>query len=401
MAKFLKQLLEKIINLTLRKTIFIYMLISLVVSFILSAMIVQTALHTQNHIWIKYIDRDIYYQEINGEGADYTVSIKRPSSIEMTSLDNKISEFCDFLQTYTILIITTLNNTFMILIFYRAKLKKPIEELHHASQKIAKNDLDIPIIYQNQDEMGQLCKEFDHMRKQLVQNNKQLWSMIEEEKILRSAISHDIRSPLAVLKGYQEMLIEYVPDGTLDTEKTVQMLEAGMRQINRIDEFIITMSKLNSLEHRELKVQSFSLEELRTNLQSEVHILTEDLNQKVTLDIMDSQEMFYGDREVIQEVIENVLSNSFHHAKNVIDINIYLSKSQLRINITDDGKGFLENSEVITQSFYSQNIKDSLQHTGLGLYISRLYCEKHNGELIIENKRSGGASVTAIFGQLG
>ena len=72
--------------------------------------------------------------------------------------------------------------------------------------------------------MGHLCHEFDRMRGQLEENNRQLWLIIEEERALRSAIAHDIRSPLSVLKGYQEMLIDYVPDGTIDKEKSVEML---------------------------------------------------------------------------------------------------------------------------------------------------------------------------------
>ena len=49
--------------------------------------------------------------------------------------------------------------------------------------------------------MGRLCREFERMRGQLAENNQQLWKMLEEEKALRAAIAHDIRSPLSVLEG--------------------------------------------------------------------------------------------------------------------------------------------------------------------------------------------------------
>ena len=49
------------------------------------------------------------------------------------------------------------------------------------------------------------------MREQLARNNQALWKTVEEEKMLRAAIAHDIRAPLSVLKGYQEMLTEYLP----------------------------------------------------------------------------------------------------------------------------------------------------------------------------------------------
>ena len=47
--------------------------------------------------------------------------------------------------------------------------------------------------------------------------------------------------------------------------------------------------------------------------------------------------------------------------------------------------------------FHQKNIKDSLSHTGMGMYLARLYCEKHNGKLLLENRETGGAIVTAIF----
>ena len=65
----------------------------------------------------------------------------------------------------------------------------------------------------------ELCREFERMKEQLAENNHQLWKMIEEEKALRAAIAHDIRSPLSVLEGYQEMLSEYLPKKEINMEQ--------------------------------------------------------------------------------------------------------------------------------------------------------------------------------------
>ena len=63
---------------------------------------------------------------------------------------------------------------------------------------------------------------------------------------------------------------------------------------------------------------------------------------------------------------------------------------KLSICVMDDGDGFREDAEKITEAF-------SLKHAGLGMYISRLYCEKHGGKLVLGNDEQGGAVVTAIF----
>ena len=62
-----------------------------------------------------------------------------------------------------------------------------------------------------------------------------------------------------------------------------------------------------------------------------------------------------------------------------------------------DGVGFTIDKQKATELFYQQNVKDSLKHSGMGMYISRLYCEKHGGQLLIENEKQSGAVITAVF----
>ena len=389
---------NKIRNLSVRKTILLYVTISLAASFVLSAYVVWAATCIQENIWLQYIDNDLYSEAVDSENDAYTAEIPRPDDYKMSRFDHSISEVCDFLQTYSVLIFSIAGSCGAVFLFYRNKLKTPIEELETASKRIAENDLDFQINYENQDEMGRLCREFDRMRGQLAENNRRLWRMIEDERALRSAIAHDIRSPLSVLKGYQEMLLEYFPDGTLDSEKTIEMLQESMKQVRRMDVFIQTMQKMNSLEQRQLRAYEITTPQLRTEFQTEIDILGKEKN--IYLSVNETAEIFRGDREVIMEVMENLLSNAVRYAQDQIRVDVSLSEQELTLSVQDDGSGFQEDIEKVTQAFHQQNIKDSLTHTGMGMYISRLYCEKHGGRLILENKGSGGATVTAIFGRI-
>lgn len=389
------KIIDKIRNLSVRKTILLYLVISLTISFLLSAYVVWAASRIQEEIWWKYTDVDLYFTAVELESKGYMAQIPRPDSSEMSRIDHGISEACDFLQTYSVLIFSMVGSCGAVFLFYRNKLKKPIEELEIASKRIAENDLDFRITYENRDEMGHLCHEFDRMRGQLEENNRQLWHMIEDERALRSAIAHDIRSPLSVLKGYQEMLIDYFPDGTINKEKAVEMLREGMKQIHRMDIFIDSMQKMNSLEHRQLTVDQISEQQLEKDIQRELDILGKE--KRIRLSVSKTDEFFYGDHEVIMEVLENLLSNALRYAKEQIDVKVSLTLQQLTLSVQDDGNGFQEDTEKITSAFHQKNIKDSLTHTGMGMYISRLYCEKHGGQLILENEESGGAIVTAVF----
>lgn len=369
---------DKVKNLSVRKTILVYLIISLIISFLLSAYITWAASKLQEQIWWKYTDKDTYFAAVEMENEGYMAQIPRPESYEMSRMDHGISEACDFLQTYSVLIFSVAGSCVSVFLFYRNKLKKPIEELEMASQRIADNDLDFRITYENRDEMGHLCHEFDRMRGQLEENNRKLWHMIEDERALRSAVAHDIRSPLSVLKGYQEMLIDYIPDGTIDREKAVEMLQEGMKQIHRMDVFVDSMEKMNSLEHRILKAEQISSPQFEKDIQSELNVLGKE--KEVHLSVGKTDELFLGDQEVIMEVFENLLSNAIRYCKKQIDIKVTLASEMLTLSIQDDGKGFQEDAEKITRVFHQKNIKDSLTHTGMGMYLARLYCEKHGGK---------------------
>lgn len=385
--------MDKIKNLSVRKTILLYMAIALICSFFLSAVIVRVASRVQLHIWWNYINKEVYFDAIERN----ITGISRPNAYEMTQMDLFFSELCDFLQTYTILLLSITGSCVAVFLFYQHKLKKPIEELAFASKEIAENHLDFHITYKNKDEMGALCVEFERMREQLVENNRILWKNIEEEKILRVAISHDICSPLCILKGYQEMLMEYLPNADIDIEQAMEMLSESTHQIERIVAFVDTMRKMSSLENRELVAEEIFAKQLEADIQTELTILGKEYGKQFVLQVPTSEEVFYGDREIILEVMENLLSNAFRYAKCQVEVIVEVGYSKLSIYVKDDGNGFKEDAEKIVRAFHQQNVKDSLKHAGIGMYISRLYCEKHGGKLVLANEKQGGAVVTAIF----
>ncbi len=411
--------MDQLKNLSIRKTIVLYMALSLVICFFVSAFIMRIATEIQNNIWWKYVDQEEYFaiaegkiaanmEEVSGgnladswlrpiDGAKYMTDVPRPNSYEMEPLDYYVSEICDFLQTFTVLILSIVGSIAAVYFFYKQKLKYPIEELELASQRIGENNLDFHIVYEKGDEMGDLCREFERMRGQLADNNQKLWKTIEEEKALRAAIAHDIRSPLSVLKGYQEMLMEYLPNGTIDTNQAVGMLKESTKQIERMELFVTTMQKISSLETRELTSEEIRGEQLKKEIQEELDVLEGKFEICCILKNVAGDDSFFGDKEVILEVAENLLSNALRYAKKQIELVVSVTSKEIRICVKDDGVGFQEDQGEVTKLFYQQNIKDSLKHTGLGLYISRLYCEKHGGQLLLENGEDGGAVITAVF----
>lgn len=389
--------MEKIRNLSLKKTILLYFVISLTAAFLLSGFTVHFARNMQNKIWEKYIDYADYTDVFQQYGKKYEIEISGPNQSQMNRLDHHLSEMCDFMETYSVLIFSIVGSVAAVFFFYKNKLKTPLQELKDASQMIADNELDFHVSYENKDEMGTLCKEFEMMRSDLSDNNRKMWRMIDDEKALRNAIAHDIRSPLSILRGYQEMLLEFVSAESIKTEDVIDILQTGMYQIDRIEHFTENMRKMSHLEQRELQCSEIELSELAKKIEAEAAMLSKKESKLCKVERAQEQNIVKVDEELVMEVIDNLLENAVRYAQKSIALQIKKKDGFLIISVEDDGIGFVDTEEKVTEPFYHKNPQDDLKHFGLGMYISRIFCEKHGGNLKIYNARQGGAHVEALF----
>ena len=389
--------MEKIRNLSLKKTILLYFVISLTAAFLLSGFTVHFAGNMQNKIWEKYIDYADYTDVFQQYGKKYVIEISRPNQSQMNRLDYHLSEMCDFMETYSVLIFSIVGSVAAVFFFYKNKLKTPLQELKDASQMIADNELDFHVSYENKDEMGTLCKEFEMMRSDLADNNRKMWRMIDDEKALRNAIAHDIRSPLSILRGYQEMLLEFVSAESIKTEDVIDILQTGMYQIDRIEHFTENMRKMSHLEQRELQCSEIELSELAKKIEAEAAMLSKKESKLCKVERVQEQNIVKVDEELVMEVTDNLLENAVRYAQKSIVLQIKKKDGFLIISVEDDGIGFVDTEEKVTEPFYHKNPQDDLKHFGLGMYISRIFCEKHGGNLKIYNARQGGAHVEALF----
>ncbi|MBO5354197.1 MAG: HAMP domain-containing histidine kinase [Lachnospiraceae bacterium] len=285
-----------------------------------------------------------------------------------------------------------------------------------------------------QNELGQLCQSFEDMRQALYENNQKLWRTLEERKRLNAAFSHDIRTPLAVLKGYQEMMETYVPEGRFSEERLMEMIETMGKQITRLENYTQKMTQVQKLEDIVPEPENVKVKELAAQCQEAGKLLagelmlelrTEELCRNIQempkkgmdQDVWDDQECgmteeWSIDRELFLEVFENLVSNAVRFAKEKIMVTLCRKGTAdvgdsgeeaagryLCLVVEDDGPGFSEEAlERGMEPFFGSE-KDGRVHFGLGLHICKVICEKHGGKLWLENGASGGR-VSACFGDL-
>lgn len=381
-------------NLSLKKALFIFILICTVIVIALSAVTIALSEQWDSYIWSRYY-------EVDGD-VPYTIVVYHDYS-KLTRRDRVLVEIIDFLQSWSIFIYSLIGILGLSYLFYNQKVKVPLEILKEATDEVGNNNLDFELYYDNKDEMGDLCKSFDLMRKQLLANNLKTWDIIEEQKRLNAAFAHDLRTPLTVLRGYTDFLRQYVPEGKISEEKLLNTLTLMSDHINRLEKYSNTMKEINSLEelqvHRtfvEAKQLVFKIDEVINVLQGKNGITIKRINE-----ISSDKVAMLLDETILMEVFENLISNALRYARLEIEVIISTSEEEqkLLLSIADDGKGFSNTDFMMaTKAYYTDSTNRQTDHYGIGLYVCKLLLEKHRGEIILENRLKKGAIITAVFG---
>lgn len=276
------------------------------------------------------------------------------------------------------------------LFFYRNKIKKPLAGLMEASEKISHNDLNFTIEYYSKDELGKLCNSFEIMRTTLAKNFSEMWRQVEERRQLNAAFAHDLRTPLTVLKGYDEMLKASDDPKTRDTAATME------KHISRMEIYISSMSNLQRLEDAQPECRTVLLQPFLSSLYESAKIVCEQGGKTLYLQNDTSVSWLSIDTEFVSQVSNNLIANAVRYANHTITLSFAVHDHGLQLSVSDDGKGFTESILYKAASPYFTEETDHSEHFGLGLYICKLLCEHHGGSLRIENVSSG-AKVTAFF----
>ena len=276
------------------------------------------------------------------------------------------------------------------LLFYRKKLRKPLAELRTASEKISNNDLDFSIGYDSKDELGRLVGSFETMRAMLANNFSEMWRQVEERKRLNAAFAHDLRTPLTVLKGYNEMLqaSEHV--------QTKEIAATMGKHLARMEAYVNSMSNLRRLEDTRPEYKSVPLQQFVSSLQESAKILCTQNGKKLLMQNETVDCDILMDKTFVSQVCSNLVANAVRFAQTSVTLSFSLQDDGLLLSVSDDGKGFDKKSVHKATNPYFTEETDRSEHFGLGLYICKLLCENHGGYLKIADV-SNGARVLAFF----
>ena len=278
---------------------------------------------------------------------------------------------------------------------YRALLQ-PLHKLQEATKQIRDGNLDFTLEVDNEDEIGQLCQDFEEMRLRLKESQEEKVQYDKESKELISNISHDLKTPITAIKGYVEGIQDGVASSPEKLNKYIRTIYTKANDMDRLIDELTFYSKIdtNKIPYNYSKI---NVAEYFGDCVEEVGVEMETRGIELGyFNYVDEDVMVIADAEQMKRVINNIIGNSLKYLdkkKGIINIRIKDDGDFIQVVIEDNGKGIAaKDLPCIFDRFYrtDSSRNSSKGGSGIGLSIVKKIIEDHGGRIWATSKEGIG-----------
>lgn len=271
---------------------------------------------------------------------------------------------------------------------------RKIDKLLSVTQKIEKQDLDFKIESSGIFEVDRALFALEHLKQALKNSLVEQWQADKLRQDQISALAHDLKTPLTIIRGNTELLYDTVL--TDNQKECADYIEGSAVQMQDYVETLINMTKAK--ENFSFCRQNVKLSPLLQEIHTQAKGLCAAKNIHLEWGENFNQEYILADSEQLIRAFANVLSNAIEYtpAGKTVFFDVYEKDSSIICSITDTGNGFSpEALKRGTEQFYmDEQSRHSKSHYGIGLYVANSIITQHDGQLILSNsEKTGGAQV--------
>ncbi|MCM1370493.1 MAG: HAMP domain-containing histidine kinase [Clostridium sp.] len=266
-----------------------------------------------------------------------------------------------FFETILVIILSLL-----VSYFVSKRISKPITKMNVEAKKLASGDYKVDFnIDDSIIEINELSQTLEYTKNQL--------SKIEDtRRELLANISHDLKTPLTMIKAYAEM----IRDLTIDNkEKSIKNLNIIIEETDRLNVLVNDIMDLSSIRSgtQKLVITEFDINELIKTIIKRFNIMIEQENYIFKINLLKNSIKVLGDIKRIEQVIYNLINNAINYTGNdkTIIINLIDNKDYVRVEIKDTGNG-IDESELqnIWEKYYKIDKTHSRVQVGSGIGLS-------------------------------
>lgn len=297
--------------------------------------------------------------------------------------------FVDKLKTNLIwIIIFVILISALIALIQSRFFVKPIIKLSHATHKIGKGEFTTRIAVSSDDEIGELCRDFNRLAKSLESNLKARQQWIAD-------ISHELRTPVAILQGELEALQDGIRD---NSPESVNSLYKEVKRlaflINDLHE--LSMSDMGALSYRFESVDLIEiLDQVIESKKESIENSGFDIEQDYEHNYEQDKLILKGDEHRLNQLFLNLLNNSLAYSDSggTVEIKVKTQGSNALISWSDTPPGVSEEqlAKLFDRLYRAESSRNrNAGGSGIGLSIARNIVEAHNGAIIASASTLGG-----------
>ncbi len=274
-------------------------------------------------------------------------------------------------------------------------LTKNLRLMTGTVRRFQEGDLEARIENPKDSDIEVFANSFNEMADTIVDNMEKMKSVDLLRRELIANVSHDLRTPLAILKGYIETL-QMKKDTLSETEKQeyLQITHDNVDKLSNLINQLFDYSKLEAEQVTPVK-EPFSITELSHDLIAKFKVLAE--QKQIDLQLNNPQEncMVYADVSLVERALQNLIENAIKYTEPKGEVKLSLNhiNKQIEISITDTGTGIpLSEQPFIFDRYKQVNKSTKKQGYGLGLAIVKKIMDLHDTTIIVLSKPKEGSS---------
>ena len=298
-------------------------------------------------------------------------------------------------------IIVILSGITMILlpsVSFGKKMKRKMKPVMNAVERIKNQDLEYEVFYSGVKEIDDCLSSIDEMRNALKDSLERQWRTEQEKNRQISALAHDIKTPLTVIRGNAELLSEM--EMTEEQKKYMDYIVSSALQIQNYVQTLIEVTK--SADSYSYRFEKIRIEDILGDIKKQTFGLSEVFNLKINWEeqyISETVNIVYD--QVVRAVM-NIIKNAAEHTPKGGTINIFIEeqRGEFIFTVEDTGSGFTKEALLhgTDQFFMDDASRSGGVHYGIGLFSAKSIAKKHGGRILLTNsEETGGAKVEICF----
>lgn len=309
--------------------------------------------------------------------------------IMVTATLSPIKEAAIFVRTQLLYISIVLVMVATAIAFLVARtMTKPIKKISNAAKEIANGNLEVDVNVSTNDEIGELSESFQYMTKELAKVQ-----VLQKELIAN--ISHDIRTPLTMIKGYAETIKDITGD---DKQTRERQLDIIVDESNRLTKLVSDVMDLSLMQAGQspLNITEFDICKTTSEILKRFELLEQTKGFEFSL-IADDNYIVVADEVRIEQVLYNLINNAVNHigVEKRITVRIINEFDEVKVEVIDTGVGIKqEDLPLIWDRYYKpyKNTQQESRGTGLGLSIVKAILINHNSRFGVKSVISKGST---------